>query len=221
MGDVQRSRGLRWLALAGVPVILVAGIVAAIAIGDDGAASPAAQPASTETTLHGQLRPGTEPAVSTLPLSIPTTLATTAPVGTNRPVSTTAPGATVTTARPADASAGRLQVKFVDGSGVRLRGGGLVSLSGRDLTALHQLLARHPGVGIERLFQRPEADLAAEKAAAEARTGRPQPDLNLYYLLTLPDRARADALVVDLQRLSVVEQAYADPAAAPPPAPGP
>ena len=70
---------------------------------------------------------------------------------------------------------------------------------------------------MERLFDRPEADLDAERAAAEARTGLPQPDLNLYYRLTLPDGVDPGSLIADLEGLAVVERAYPDPVAAPPP----
>ena len=120
---------------------------------------------------------------------------------------------------PAPAPGAKLLVKFVDGSGVRLRDGRLVSETGQDLSSLDSILATYPGTRVERLFQRPEADLAAEKAAAEARTGLPQPDLNLHYRLVLVEGVDADAVLAELDGLPVVEQAYRAPTAAPPPAP--
>ncbi|HJV08561.1 MAG TPA: hypothetical protein VJ653_02745 [Acidimicrobiales bacterium] len=197
MADGARRGVLRAACLAGVPVLLVAGVVAAVARGSDDDATPVAAGPVPTTTVPAPTT--TTPATT---LALPTS---SAPV-------------TATTVSPAGVP---VQVKFVEGADVRLRNGKLVSPSGRDLTPLTQLLARYPGTAIERLFQRPEADLAAEKAAAEARTGRPQPDLNLWYLLRVPGAGRADALITELKRLAIVEDASRAPGPAPPPAPGP
>ena len=203
-------RAFRSLCAVGVPVLLVAGLVAAATVGgDDGdqetvAVTPTTVVPSTPAAIGSTTVPATP--------AVPSTLA-------NAAVPSTSPKATAPTSPTVPAPATkRVQVKFVAGSDIRLRDGVLVSLSGQDTAPLRQLLVRFSGLRIERLFQRPEADLAAEKAAAEARTGRPQPDLNLYYLLIV-EESRADALVVDLTRLAIVEQAYRDPAAAPPPSP--
>lgn len=111
----------------------------------------------------------------------------------------------------------RLQVKFAEGSGIRLREGGFVGGPDEDMQALREVLARHGVWRLERLFQRPEEELAAEKAAIEARSGRAQADLNLYFRLVLVEGADPGACVADLERLGIVERAYLDPRAAPPP----
>ena len=100
---------------------------------------------------------------------------------------------------------------------VRLRDGGLVSLTGRDLSALQAALARYPRIVDRAVFSSVRRTIsAAEKAANEARTGQPQPDLNLYYRLTLAEGVDPGAVIADLGGLEVVERAYADPVAAPP-----
>jgi len=197
MTEVQRRR-LRTACVIGVPLLLVVGLAAAATMGDDdGDGVPVAAQGATSSST---------PAASTVASTASTTPA---PATTVRPGGSTAPA-------PA-----RVQVKFAEGSGVRLRNGALVSLSGTDIGPLSRVLSRYPGTGIDRLFQRPEADLAAEKAAVEARTGKPQPDLNLWYVLALADGSKVDALIADLKQLAVVEQANRDPVAAPPPAPAP
>ncbi len=204
-----RRRGLRALCLVGVPLLLVAGIVAATLSNDDEPKAVEVGPGSTGTTVTGATAPTTPP-TSTAP-STPTT-----------PPTSTAPSTPSTPATPSPKKAtARVLVKFADGTDLRLRNGSLVSLSGKDMAPLNQVLQRYPGTGIERLFQRPEADLAAEKASVEALTGKPQPDLNLWYVLTPADASKVDALIADLKRLGVVDQANRDPGAAPLPAPAP
>jgi hypothetical protein len=209
-GDGGRGPGWRRIGLVAVPVVVVLGIVAALAMGGDDGGERAVEQV-----------PGTRSTVS----STPSTTVSTVVVGqTSEPAATTVPGTDttiggtpVTTAAPTPRPGARIQVKFVDGSGVRLRDGGFVSLTGQDLSALRESLGHYPGATIERLFQRAEADLDAERAANEARTGTPQPDLNLYFRVTLAEGVDAGAAIADLNGLDVVESAYADPAAAPPP----
>jgi serine protease len=111
----------------------------------------------------------------------------------------------------------RVQVKFRDGTMIRLRNDVLVSLGNDDVSGLDAVLGRYPIVRIERVFMRPEQDLADDKAQAEARTGQPQPDLNLWFRIILPPDADANALICDLQQLDIVETAYSEPPPAPPP----
>jgi hypothetical protein len=126
-----------------------------------------------------------------------------------------APSLHVTTS--VDNSQDSIQVKFRDGTAVRLRNDQLVSRGGADLSDLQAVLSRYPGLRIERLFTRPEEDLEQERVRAEAATGRQQPDLNLYYRLLLPAGADAEALLSDLNALPIVEVAYAEPLPQPPP----
>jgi hypothetical protein len=154
-----------------------------------------------------------------VPFTEPASSDSTGPGGSVATTAATAEAPVTTTASSAGRPRARVQVKFVDGSGVRLRDGGFVSTTGQDLAALQAVLARYPVSGIDRLFQRPEDDLAAEKAANEARTGQPQPDLNLYFRVTLVEGADAAAFIAELGGLEFVGSAYADPTAAPPPSP--
>jgi len=218
---VEDALPRRWRrALPGAAgLIVVAGIVVGVGAtlagpGDDGSlrTDEGEAEVSGDPEAAGAAQP--EPATSSV-VAPQATATTAAPV---QATTTARAAATPTTAVPVRPGA-RLQVKFVDGSGVRLRDGGFVSLTGRDLTAVTTHLARYPGTVIERLFSRSEEELAAEKAAIEASSGRPQPDLNLYYRLTLPAGADQDAAIAGLTGLGVVERAYADPAAAPPPVP--
>ena len=93
-----------------------------------------------------------------------------------------------------------LHVKFVDGSAIRLRGNTLVSVGSTDVSALRAVLRKYPGVHIQRLFSRSEEELADEKARNERRTGKKQPDKNLWYRMVLPPARNAAALVKDLRR---------------------
>ena len=221
-----RHTGRRLLPFA-VGIVALAGVVAAVAgPSDDGAlrttegeGTEPGPPQESSTT-----RPA-EPVIGDTPVTPSAATPGTTAAGAGRTTTTAAPAtstlATPTSTTPPTRLGARLQVKFADGSGVRLRDGRLVSLTGRDLTALNGVLARYPGTVIERLFSRSEEDLAAEKASIEASSGRVQPDLNLYYRLTLAAGADPAAAIADLSRLPVVERAYADPGPAPAPAPAP
>jgi hypothetical protein len=191
-----------------VAVVVVAAVAAVWALGGDDASVRTTGSDATSSTSAGA-GPG-----STATTGVPTT---TVPTTAGSTTLGTTSGAEVTTTTPPGRPGARVQVRFVGGSGVRLRDGSLVSEAGVDLTALQDVLARQGVIAIDRLFQRPEADLDAERAAAEARTGLPQPDLNLYYRLTLPEGVDAGGLIADLGGLTVVERAYLDPVAAPPP----
>ncbi|MEW6153312.1 MAG: hypothetical protein AB1673_04875 [Actinomycetota bacterium] len=166
----------------------------------------------------GGEREGAEGAPSTTAAAgqpVPTTAARDAPPTSASPTpSTTVAGPQVTTPT---GEGERLHVKFATGTGARWREGRFVSLSGHDLSAVDAVLARSPVVRVERLFTRPEQDIEADRLAAEARTGLAQPDLNLYFRVVLASGAPAGPLVADLRALSVIEDAYPEPAAAPPP----
>jgi hypothetical protein len=110
-----------------------------------------------------------------------------------------------------------LQVKFRQGTVIRLRDGRFVSLGGDDVSALQAVLDRYPGTSIDRVFTRSEADLEQDRVRIEARSGRPQPDLNLYYRLLLPPQSDALAVLGELRALPIVETAYAEAPPAPPP----
>ncbi|MEA2685533.1 MAG: hypothetical protein QOE93_728 [Actinomycetota bacterium] len=216
-----RSNGVV-IVIVGLALAGVATVVAALAFGGDvetvsttpAVCTTSASSGATTTTPPTESTESTEPTEPT-----ESTESTTVPEPTGTPPSTAAATVPPTASTPVPGA--RIQVKFAVGSGVRLRDGALVSETGADLTAVDAVLARYPGTVIERLFLRPEADLEAERLANEARTGQPQPDLNLYYRLTLPAGFDGAAAIADLEALAIVDRAYPDPVAAPPPAPSP
>jgi hypothetical protein len=118
---------------------------------------------------------------------------------------------------PPGYSTSRVQVKFREGTDVRLRGGRLVSPRGDDLSALDRVLARYPGTRIERLFERPEDVLAIERDRIEQTSRRAQADKNLFYRLVLGRRGAAAAAIDELNALDMVELASSDPLPASPP----
>ena len=77
--------------------------------------------------------------------------------------------------------------------------------------SLSSVLAGFPGASIERMFTRPEAVLAAEKARIETESRRQHADKNLYYRVVLTSGTDAAAVIDALNALSVVEIAYAEP----------
>jgi serine protease len=111
----------------------------------------------------------------------------------------------------------RIHLKLQEGTAVRLRGGGLASLRGDDLSGVAAVLGRRPGVRVERLFGRAEADIDRDKTRAEGASRRQQADLNLYYRLQLPPAVDTEALLGELNALPIVEVAYSEPLPAPMP----
>lgn len=128
----------------------------------------------------------------------------------------------------------QIVVKFVEGSGVRLREGNLVVSEEPAAIETRERLTRN---GVEpqtvaadlEVFKRAigsvrgfagraapdvdELDLHRLRQAAERGTRLEQPDLNLFYYAHLPEIPPEDAqrLLQDLQRLRTVEAAYFQP----------
>jgi len=101
-----------------------------------------------------------------------------------------------------------IDVKFSEGSDVRLRASHLVSLQGGRLAALDDVFARFPGVTVSRLFgSASEEQLNASREQARRRSGHDQPDLNLFFRLHLRPGTDAVALLNALTALDVVETA--------------
>lgn len=136
----------------------------------------------------------------------------------------------------ANASRTEVEVKFREGSGIRLRGGALsvipsvssvgavagVSLprqaaSAADLAQVRSALAG--AASIRRTFVTDEASLDASTRETATRSQREQADLNLYYRIAVRPGGTVDAVVDALNALPVVEVAYAAPVAAAPPTP--
>jgi serine protease len=112
---------------------------------------------------------------------------------------------------------GIIILKFVEGTDIRLRDGKLISMTSGAVAELDQIFARFPLAEIARLFTQPEEEIAKEQAEMETQTGENIPDLNLYFRLIVQDKADGEALIDALNSLSIVELAYPEPIAAPPP----
>lgn len=111
----------------------------------------------------------------------------------------------------------RIHLKLQEGSGVRLRDGTFVSVTGRDVAGLEGVWGRYPGTRAERMFSRSEGDLAADEHRLEAKTGEDLADLNLWYRLTVGPGVDPEGLIDALNSLDIVEIAYPEPLPAPPP----
>ena len=116
--------------------------------------------------------------------------------------------------RPGQSSTA-LHVKFVDGSGIRLRGQRFVSLTGTDVSGLAAVLDAAPGWRADRMVTRSEEEVAADKVRNEARSGRRLADFNLWFEIAVPEAADLEALLGELIALDVTEVAYAEPLPAP------
>ncbi len=120
---------------------------------------------------------------------------------------------------PAGHSQQIFNVKFADGTDVRLRGAELTSLSGADLSKVDAVLAGYPGIEISRTFTgASQSELAADIKRIDRETSRYQPDLNLFYRLQAPGPIDGEQLLTDLDAIDVVEDAFPEGLPAPPPA---
>jgi hypothetical protein len=122
--------------------------------------------------------------------------------------------------------ADQIIVKFKEGTHVRLRAGGLRFDPGALVGNEQSLLARNGlaaakvasdvnaasallgQAGLERHFDRPEADLEREKALGESNVQQELADLNLYFTAHVDPKAQT-SLIDQLNALDSVELAYA------------
>lgn len=111
---------------------------------------------------------------------------------------------------------GRLIVKFRDEARVRLRGSGLTSLAGHDLSGVRIALRDHGPVVLDPLFRRDEAGIERVRDAAMTRSGRYLPDLNGYVEISVPPE-ESEKLLDALRAHPAVQTAYR--AVVPPPPP--
>ena len=106
----------------------------------------------------------------------------------------------------------RLQVKFVEGSNVRLDNGCLVDDSGLDLVRVNTAIDQAKALAITPLFKRDRTTLRAWKARGQARSGMVGPDLSLWFNIRLAGgRAQVAQLVNALNRCPEVEIAHPVP----------
>ncbi|MBM4467094.1 MAG: DUF11 domain-containing protein, partial [Chloroflexi bacterium] len=110
------------------------------------------------------------------------------------------------------------EVKFREGTRVRLRRDQLTGLSAQASEELSFIFQKYPVVSISRLFTQPEEKLDRMRITGEKLSGKPLPDLNLWYRFTLKSGADAEAFIDAIKRLPDVEIVEPAPLPAPPPA---
>lgn len=103
-----------------------------------------------------------------------------------------------------------VHVKLVEGSGLRLRGGRLVTPDGRRVPELSAVLESFRGARVSRLFSAPESELDTMRRAQQKSSGRSLADLNLYFAVHVRG-GEAAALTDALNALDIVEIAYPAP----------
>ena len=112
-----------------------------------------------------------------------------------------------------------IDLKFQEGSGVRLRNGSFISFCGVDLTQLNSVILADSSIRPQRLFTRSEEDLAREYERAVANNPTVA-DLNLWYRIRIQgntDYQKLQNLIRRLNSFSIVEIATTAPKPAPPP----
>lgn len=98
------------------------------------------------------------------------------------------------------------RVRFIDNSGVRLRNGKLVSITGVDLRDLNNVLSQFQ-VQIERSYSSSEEELDREREALQGKSCRRLLDLNLAYLFRVPEDQDNEKFIDMLNALPIVELA--------------
>ena len=103
-------------------------------------------------------------------------------------------------------------VKFVEGSGMRLRYGKPTPAAASEPMDFSALTAFNKAVPMgkwKRAFKRSEEALTLDKTRGELRSGRQLADLNLYFHLELPwDIPNPEAIIDQLNAMPIVEIAY-------------
>lgn len=102
----------------------------------------------------------------------------------------------------------QLILKFAHDSGVRLRDGQFVAA--QESPALIQINQQLGALGasMRRLIERPEAELDAWRAEGERRSGLALHDLNLFFLVELPDADALGSTCDACNQFELVEIAY-------------
>ena len=104
-----------------------------------------------------------------------------------------------------------ITVKFVEGSGVRMRDETLTSLNGYNLKPFYAVISRFKVISISRLFSRPEQVLNDERERGQRRSGKELADLNNYYRIIIDKAEAPEPFIEALLSLIIVETAYAVP----------
>ena len=105
-----------------------------------------------------------------------------------------------------------VQVKFVEGSDVRLVNGRFTDDSGRDLSPVNTMIGRSHVAQIRTTFDIDRATLRAWKAIGEARSGAIGPDLSLWFNIRVAGgRPEVARLINELNSSPAVEIAHPIP----------
>jgi serine protease len=110
-------------------------------------------------------------------------------------------------------SAGRVMVKFRDGSGLPYRDDLNDELEARSIGAWRELSAKFPGVRIRRLYtsSSPEELLELARRARERDATYKPPDFHSYFVIECPPGARAEDIAALVRTWQGVEDAHAAP----------
>ncbi|WP_344928359.1 S8 family serine peptidase [Streptosporangium carneum] len=103
----------------------------------------------------------------------------------------------------------QLSVKFKPDLVVRLRDRKLVAEDAADASEIQRVLARYKGASIRPLSSTPETKVTERRLQLEKKTGRRLPDLNSWFVVTVPEGV--EPLLKDLNALPSVEIAQAKP----------
>jgi serine protease len=118
---------------------------------------------------------------------------------------------------PAGYSLEFVDVKFREGSVVRLRAGRWTGLSSAASAQLASVLQRYPIVDVKPLFTVPEQKLNDLRGNGMRRTGKAVPDLNLWFRFHLKSGTDADGFIRAMRGVSLVEKVEAAALPSPPP----
>ncbi|MEV7010051.1 S8 family serine peptidase [Streptosporangium sp. NPDC051022] len=110
---------------------------------------------------------------------------------------------------PKGFSTTQLSVKFKSDREVRVRGLKPVAKNAADASEIQQVLARYKGASIRPLSSTPETKVTERRLQLEKRVGRELPDLNSWFVVTVPQGI--ESLLSDLNALPSVEIAQARP----------
>jgi len=110
-----------------------------------------------------------------------------------------------------NAEISRVIVKFKENSGVRLRSDKLVSNRGLSLKSANDIVEPYTSGRLSPLLPISEEKLEKSKSIYETKSRHQLADFNLYYKIDVTDLSEVESIVNQLNRLDIVEIAYAQP----------
>jgi hypothetical protein len=109
----------------------------------------------------------------------------------------------------------KVVVKFKKEAGVRFTGTELTSITQADLRNVRTILEKFPDCDVKRTFDGTEDQLDAQTASMRAETGVEVPELSSFYHITTKNRKQSEALVAELEKDPLIEEAYIEIPAVP------